>query len=358
MRRIFRIRFIIRFVLSITSIWSCTQRESETDKGVLASDKNSYPFVKTTTVNYGTYDREIITNGILKAIRRADLKFTESRYITDVYVSNGEYVKAGMHIAELDRFSSTNALNQAKEQLERAELEFNDILLKMGYNPSDTSRLPDGIIKSARVLSNYNKSLIDLELEEYKHNSLSLRSPIDGIVTNLFTKENNFSNITETFCSVIDDSEFEAEFSILESELEVVTVYSEVSIIPNSYEGYSVQGRVSRINPYVDSNGIIIAHAICKNKDKKLFEGMTVQVVIKQKIMKQLTVPNNAVLSKSGNDVVFIFKQGIAKWKSVKIGSRNTEYTIITGGLSPMDTVIVDGNLNLNNNSKVQLDVQ
>jgi multidrug efflux pump subunit AcrA (membrane-fusion protein) len=53
--------------------------------------------------------------------------------------------------------------------------------------------------------------------------------------------------------------------------------------------------------------------------------------------------------------VVFTYESGLAKWNYVKTSFENSTQYVITEGLSPGDSVIVKGNLNLAHDAKVKL---
>lgn len=52
-----------------------------------------------------------------------------------IYVKNGDRVKRGQKLAELDLFTLRNKLEQAENSLKQAELEMQDVLIGQGYAP-------------------------------------------------------------------------------------------------------------------------------------------------------------------------------------------------------------------------------
>jgi RND family efflux transporter MFP subunit len=319
-----------------------------------ASEKN---IVKVHKVEHGSFHREIASNGKLVAARKSDLRFSQSLNIVRIYVRNGDRVKRGQRLAELDTTDGIIALRHAEDQLERAQMEYRDILVKMGLDPYKIDQVPKEIVHSARVMSNYNKALVDLQSEREKFKRLVLRSPFDGIVCNLFDREDNLSVVSDAFCSVVDDSEFEAEFSILESELSLVEKNAAVSITPFALD-VTCMGQVSRINPIVDENGVITVHARIKNRDRNLYEGMQVKVIVRQTFKDQLLVPNNGIVIRNGKTIAFTWSKGFAKWNDVEVGLRNSSFTVVTKGLDVNDTLIISENVSLNNGTKVEIDFE
>lgn len=340
---------IIIFVIAISS---CKQKSSDTnssaedkkDSTVVNEDKQK---VSVMVLHFGDFNKEIISNGKLVALNKADLKFRSSENVAAVHVKNGDRVVQGQMIANLDNFTLTNTLKQSRNQFERAKLDLQDVLISQGYNIKDTALIPESTMKTARIKSGIDKAESDLEMAEYNLRASVLKAPISGIVANLFSKENNLSNQSEKFCTIIDDSQFEAEFPVLESELSSVKQGQTVRIIPYSFNDVEVRGEINKINPVVDQNGMVKVDAVCNNTGNKLFEGMNIKIVLEEKVPHQLVIPKQSVVLRSEKQVVFTCKAGKAMWVYVKTGLENISSFVVTEGLVEGDSVIYEGNLNL-----------
>lgn len=304
-------------------------------------------------LRYSGFSKEIISNGKLAALKKADLKFRTSEVVTEIYVKNGDRVACNQVIAKLDDFILKNTLKQNAGQVGRARIEMQDALLSQGYDLRDSAKIPARTMNTARIRSGYDQALANLELSEYNLNAAVIKAPFDGIIADLLLKQGNISSTSEKFCTVIDDNLFEAEFPVLESELVSVKPGQRVRIKPFSSNEVYIEGKIARINPVVDRNGMVKVWALCINEDKDLFEGMNVRIVLEETVPHQLVVPKQAVVLRSGKQVVFTYSSGRAKWVYVKTGLENLTSFTIAEGLQPGDSVIYEGNFNLAHDSEV-----
>jgi RND family efflux transporter MFP subunit len=356
-----RYSIFLTAILLITAITSCRQKGSETrtsaenkmDTTIVNDDKQK---VSVMVLHYGDFNKEIISNGKLIALKKADLKFRSSENVAAVFVKNGDRVEKGQTIAKLDNFTLTSAVKQNIIQFEKAKVDLQDVLMSLGYNNKDTSLVPDITLKTARARSGIDKAQSDLEMAEYNLRASVLTSPFSGIVANLFSKENNLYNQGEKFCTIIDDSQFEAEFPVLESELASVMKGQSVRIIPYSFSDVAVKGEITKINPVVDQNGMVKVNAVCNNTGHNLFEGMNIKIILEERVPHQLVIPKQAVVLRSEKQVVFTYKTGKAFWVYVKTGLENISSFIVTEGLQEGDSVIYEGNLNLAHEAGVVID--
>jgi len=306
-------------------------------------------------LEYTDFNHELIANGVISAQNRADLKFQVPENIADIYVKNGMRVKKGQKLAQLDPFKLKNSLDQAKDNLVRARLDLQDVLIGQGYSLSDSSKIPDDILQLAKVKSNYNQSLNHYELAEYNYKNSVLYAPFDGVVANLYSKVYNQSDASQSFCTIIDNTHLEADFKVLESELALIHIGDKVSVSPFSMDNYSCTGQVSEINPEVDPNGMVRVKAILNNPDNCLYDGMNIKLHLQRSLGKQLVIPKEALVLRNNKKVVFKLQNEHAIWVYVTTGLENSSGYVVTDGLTEGDSIIYEGNINLAHESPVKL---
>ena len=377
--------FTLLFCLS-----ACGGEKKDTDatqdsvETVLPDEANEVTIM---TLKQTEFNHELISNGKLSARKLVDLRFESAEPIARIYVKNGDRVNKGQKIAELathfglfesaepiariyvkngDRvnkgqkiaelatFRLTNKTAQAKDALEKARLELKDVLIGQGYMLEDSAKVPPATLNLARVKSGYDLALAQYQLAQYEEQNATLIAPFDGIIANLFAKQENVASTTDAFCTVIDPHSLEASFTVLESELPLIQNGDKVEVTPFATTSLKTEGRISEINPLVDENGMVQVKAAVNDKGK-LFEGMNVRVSVQRSLGKQLVVPKTAVVLRSGKQVVFTLVDGHAYWNYVRTGLENADSYTLLEGLKEADVVITSGNINLAHESPVKV---
>lgn len=356
--------WILLYYLIYVGITSCSDKKNSTNKleigvsTILPDAKNE---VTTQILKRCDFHHELVSNGKVSALGQADLRFETGEVIAHIYVKNGDHVRKGQKLAELDKFRMEQKLSQTEDALLKAELELKDVLIGQGYTSDDFGEVPVETMKLAEVKSGYEQSRSQYELAKRETKHATLVAPFDGIVANLFSKPYNLANTSEVFCTVIDTRKMEADFTVLENELAFIKAGDKVMITPYAGGG-SFEGSISEINPLVDSNGMVKVKAVVNGKGK-LFSGMNVRVSVKRNLGQLLVIPKTAVVLRSGKQVVFTLQKGKAMWNYVHTGWENAkEYVVsdksqkgIEEGLLEGDTVIVTGNLNLAHEAEVKV---
>lgn len=317
----------------------------------------SETYVDTMTLHTSTFNKQIVCNGRLRAKAKSELNFVTQGITAEIFVKEGMAVQKGALIASLDKRERLRELEKAEKELERAKVELVDKLIGLGYDAT-MQGIPDDVMKRAEVTSGYFSAQYQLQSAKKALNECNLYAPFSGRIANLEARpyQNN-----SKICTLIDDSQFEVEFRILEAELSSVRKGQKIKVSPFVSDSLSFEGVITEINPLVDDKGLIKIMARLDNKDNILIDGMNVRIIIEEQVRNMFVVPKDAVVERDGYHVVFIYKDGQAVWTYVDILHSNINSFAITGcqrketSIHEGDIIITSGNLNLADGTKVKL---
>lgn len=349
------------FVLLSLCLVTCKNKEENPFGNKLGEiDAKSEPLkVQGELSVYGDFPMELVSNGKLLAQKKASLNFKTSGVVNKISYKNGQLVKAGQLIAELENSMEKLDLEQARLRLERALIDRKGLIVghKVGAkNPEDVS---EDALKGFNMKSGYNEALLSLEQAELRYNYTRLLAPFTGRIANLETKTNNTPKSGEPFCILIEDSRFDVLFPVMESEISRLTVGQEITMKPFFMDSIYYKGRITEINPLIDEHGMVRIKAEVANRGKELVDGMNVKVFIRDKVPGCLIVPKEAVVLRNNRQVIFsVLNDTLAKWNYIFTELENSQsYSIREGdGLVPGDTVITIGNLNLAHHARIDFE--
>ena len=221
----------------------------------------------------------LTATGKVKAANYTDLYFRSQELIAHVYVKNGARVGKGQKLADLEVFALNSQLRQAEISLEQAKLELQDILIGQGYDPDHLDKVPADMMKLAKVKSGYEQAALQKENALREIENATLVAPFDGVIANLTAKPHHMAGSSEPFCRIIQTSNMEVEFQVLENELHLIKMGQKVEIVPQATTVGVQQGEICSMNPLVDEKGLIQVRARVKG-NVGLMEGMNVTVRI------------------------------------------------------------------------------
>lgn len=346
----------IPFLILLILLVACknkTENKNQVSEESLPEEKN---IVETVVLEKQDFTREIISNGKLVAIQKAELYFKNSGIIESVATNNGKVVTKGSEIGRLNNDDFKFNLEKAQVSMEKAEIDRLDALLSMGYK-NGQENIPEEHLKIANIRSGYKQAKIQLAAAKFQFENAVLKAPFTGKIEGLKQKSYEKAELSKPFCTLINDNRFTIEFPLLETEISQVNTGQKVTISPIA-GARQTTGTITEINPRIDENGLAWLKAEVTNPGGYL-EGMNVKVSIKRAISDQLVVPKQAVVLRQNREVLFRFTNGTAYWTYINILDENeSEYSVIAAEGATLelgDTVIISNNLNLAHESEVEI---
>ncbi|WP_081810479.1 efflux RND transporter periplasmic adaptor subunit [Flavobacterium daejeonense] len=355
---------IVSFFMLVSLLFhSCARskaaNETTIEKKTYVSEKNE---VETIVLKNESFQKELVSNGKIIAAQKNSVQFEVSDKLEHLYVKNGDFVHKGQLLASLNPFKYQQRLARAEIDLKKAKFQFEDMLVGRGIFTSKKDSIPKAIYDMVASRTGYDAALLELKTAQFELQSTKLIAPFSGKVANIESRVYENVSAGKSFMTLIDDSVFEVEFYLIESEMKDVALNSSVQIVPFAL-GKTYNGHISSINPLIEKNGTILVKAVVAN-DGKLTEGMNVKVRIEKEVKNQLVVPKSAVVLRDNQEVLFKVVDGKAYWTYVQTTLENSSsYSVIahpdksSASLNPGDTVIVAGNLNLAHDSEVVVSV-
>lgn len=339
------------WIVFLAGAMACGGEKKKSEKEIGKSEaQSSLISVDTLVLKKRTFQKQIVCNGKLRAVLKSELSFDGTGVITGINERNGDYVEKGAVLATLDNKEATVELEKSLRAMEKADIDLQDKLIGQGYT-GDTATVPEAVLRNMKITSGYTNALDQLEAARRRLESCFLFAPFSGRIANLDAKV--YDRFSGKLCTLIDDSYFDVEFSILEAEIEEVALKQRVKIIPFINDEKVFYGNVTEINPLIDERGQVKIRARVSNTDRYLVEGMNVKIILEREIKNCFVVPKDAVVLRDGFQVIFCYREGKAVWTYVDVVMSNIDSHVITGcekkqtTISENDIVITSNNLNL-----------
>lgn len=355
----------------------------------------------TTTVNVARVIRDelvvpVVAEGSIRARKTAEVRSEISGRITHFYVQEGDVVKKGQKIADLDGREYSIAMEEAhsrylkalgaiaveEDDVEKIQNQKNELsseldelekLQQRGTITLEERRereLALGILAMRKgafrrelveARAGLAQARADEERAKLNLSRTNIRAPFTSVVSNLTLTAGHHLTTGETICKLVDNVDVEAEVGVLESNLGGLEVgRPALLIVPALSETLRV--RIDVISPEIESDSRTCRVLMrLKNKNGHLRPGMFVRASIAGKIYKdRLLVPNEAILTRDGRPMLFKVEEDRAKWVYVKTGLRNDDFTEIRrvtqgGPLDPGTLVVISNHLTLSHDAKIKV---
>lgn len=314
------------------------------------SGQKESPTVKvcTETVRYGNDYRLKPYVGQAEANTSTSVSFPTAGTLGRVYVEEGQAVKAGQLLAEINPTLLQKALQSAEALLSQAR----DAYDRMKYL-HETNSLPK--IQWVETQSKLSQAQSAYDIARKNLEDCRLLAPISGVVGRKFVQTGETVMPAQPVMTVLDINKVKVNVSIPEKEIGGIHADTECGVYVAALDGASFKG--GRIVKSVQSDPMTHTYPISIHVDNpggRLLPGMVCDVTFGQTGTPALSVPITAVMAGTGDSrYVWVVENGTAKRKDIRTGMAYGGRIVVTEGLQAGDSVIVKGMQKLSNGSKV-----
>lgn len=289
--------------------------------------------------------------GMLEATTSSTLSFAVTGNVTRVYVQEGDFVRTGTLLAELDDQSYRESHTAAVASLNQAQ---------DGYNR--LKQLHDkGSITEVQWVEMETKLAQAKSMEAISRKNLSnckLYAPFSGVVGKS-SVENGMnvlpSNAAFTLLKV---DNVNVKIPIPENVISTIKVGQPVTIAIPALDNKIYQGRIDNkgviANPMSHNYEVFVNLG---NPSREMMPGMVCNVrITNSDSTAMIVLPNKTVkLSHDGSHFVWIARNNTAHRQMVTTGGLAMQGIVITSGLSIGDSVIVNGEQKVSEGTKIQI---
>ncbi len=325
--------------------------------------------VVVSTVEQRNVPVQIAAIGNVEAYQTFQIRSQVNGQIETIHFKEGQDVRQGQLLYNLDKRPFQAALGQAQGNLKRDEAQAANAKLQadrytelehqgvISHEQADLQRT-EASSNSAAVYA--DQAAVDAAKVQLQYTSIY--APIDARAGALMMNVGNLvkANDTPFLVQLNQITPIYVTFTVPEARLADVRQSAARELKVEAYaKGQTsnpAEGRLTFIDNGVDpQTATIKLKATFQNKDRRLWPGEFVDVLLKlSTVHGAITVPTKAVQSGQQGDYVYVVtKDGIANPHQVTAIGTYQNLTLVKTGLSPGDTVIVDGQLRVTPNGKV-----
>jgi RND family efflux transporter MFP subunit len=295
----------------------------------------------------------LIVRGAVVAMPNQDVKVAAlvAGRVDSLSVAEGDWVKAGQAVAEIDprpfvdqRRQAAAGVAQANAAVENARLNFERTERLFQRGIAAGKEVEDARAQRAAADAALEQASAALSTAELQLARTHVNSPISGqIVKRLVSVgEQVDGTAAQPIVEVANLDHVEIAAAIPAEHLGRVNVGQRAEVSSDAYAGRTFQGEIIAIAPAVDTaTNTALARIRLANTDRLLKVGMFAQARIGVSERKGvLTVPPSAVSKGEEEAAVYVVSGGIATRTKVTLGLETAGAVEITSGLSEGQKVL------------------
>ncbi len=364
MRRALRLAVVVLAMIGISGIVGCGKEEKAEMEEFGATP------VRLTEVVRGDISTVISLTGDIEPGRQVSIVPDLPGKVARIYVEEGDKVKQGQLLAELDTRTAKLGLQQAEAGLAVAQANLHsaskdweriqELHQKGTISPQQYEKVQLGYQAAKAQLQ---QAEVALDMGKHQLEVSLMKAPFDGVVTGKNINEGEYINPAmggmdpggSSVVTLMELSKVKIKVNISEKDMKKVRIGQETRITVDAYPGREFCGKVSKLNPTADpmSRAFKVEIAV-PNEDMALKAGTYARVRLCIVVHKDvLLVPEKSVIQRDGMFLLFVADGDVAGMREVKPGLSSEGVVEIVEGVQEGEKVIVEGNYGLKDGGKV-----
>jgi RND family efflux transporter MFP subunit len=352
-------------LILLVSLFSCRPQEQE------SIQEESFGAARVTVfeISRQRISEKLVFTGVIEAWQTINVTPEVGGRIANINVEEGDKVRKGQLLAELDTRATRLQLEQADASVAVAQANYNDAKKNM-------ERMERLIKENAVSEQQYEKIKLAFEsaeaqldqakaalnLSKFNLDVSIMEAPFDGVVASKNAEVGDVINPmmggfspNSGVLTLMDFSRVKIEADVSQEDVIRITKGQPASMSISAIPGRSFSGRVSVVNLTADPmTKKFHVEVTADNPDFELrpntFGEITIEVSSHE---DALVVPQKAILE---NKYVFVVNEdNTVRRQEVSLGLENTDMVEILSGVQIGDRVVVEGSYGLDNGTKIEI---
>lgn len=307
--------------------------------------------VEVAAVRRGSVAREATVAGVLSPVRSVGVNAQLGGALLSVRVEEGDVVRAGQVLAEVDSRelraqvrSAEASLELARSTAERSERLFKDRVVTAAEHERDQAAL-------AAAQASFDALRTRLGYA-------SVRAPTSGVITEKRVEAGDVVQTQTRLFTVADVSMLVVRVQVSELDIMGVSPGQSVDVTVDAFGATRFQGTIRRIFPAADSvtRMVPVEVGLGGATVRRLRPGYLARVTLRLgERPGVLLAPVSSVVGARDARAVFVVRGGKAERQLVRVGQGSGEVVEILEGLKEGDSVVVAGADNLRDGADVRV---
>ena len=290
----------------------------------------------------------------IRSVRNIEIRAQEKGYLQNIYVDEGQFVKAGQLLFRIMPKIYEAELLKAEAEARASGIEVQNTRLLADKNVVSKNELAMAEAKLEQAKAEVALAKVHLSFTE-------IRAPFEGTIDRIPQKLGSLIDEGQLLTSLSDNSQVFAYFNVSEPEyLDYKTsrnsnAHEKVSLLLANNQPLPYKGVVETIeSEFNGETGNIAFRAKFPNPDGLLKHGETGKVEMIVPLHNALVIPQKATYEIQDKKYVFVVdRNNVVRSTNITISNEMPDLYVVSAGLSENDRILLEGVQTVKDNDKI-----
>jgi membrane fusion protein, multidrug efflux system len=290
----------------------------------------------------------------IKSVRNIEIRVQERGYLQNIFVDEGQFVKAGQLLFKIMPKMYEAELQKAEAETRAAEIELQNTKTLVDKNVVSKN-------EQAMAQAKLDQAKAEMALAKLHLSFTEIRAPFDGTIDRIPFKLGSVIDEGGLLTSLSDNTQMFAYFNVSEPEyLDYATNTkgrgnNKVGLLLANNQPLQYKGDVETIeSEFNNETGNIAFRARFPNPDKLLRNGETGKVLMTIPLKNALVIPQKATYEIQDKLYVFVVdNNNVVRSRNIAIRGQMPDLYVVESGISENDKILLEGVQKVKDDDKI-----
>jgi len=321
------------------------------EKTELAKKVNATVPVQVAQANEESLSGSFTVTGNFQPSKEITIASEASGKIVSVLVKEGQFVREGQVLAQLEHETLAAEVRSAEVSLQKIKTDktrYENLIQTGGVSQSQVDDINMNFVTAESRLISAKKRLSDA----------IIKAPFNGYINKKYIEVGSYlSQQSNKVFDIVDLSKLKMVVNATEAQVLAVSNAKAVTVEADVYPGTTYEAKINFIGAKADAAlNYPVELEITNIINKPLRGGMFGRASFALPTEKPaLVIPRTAVIGSVNDAQVFVVEGDVVKTKKFVAGRQFANQVEVLSGLSAGETVVVSGQINLSEGTKVSV---
>lgn len=295
----------------------------------------------------------------IRSVRNVELRAQEKGFLQNIYVDEGQTVRAGQVLFKIMPKFYEAELQKAQAEAKAAEIELLNAKTLADKNivSKNEQALAQAKLEQARA---------EISLAKLHLSYTDIRAPFDGTIDRIPKKLGSLIDEGELLTSISDNSSVFAYFNVSEPEYLAYQTdvkdrgENQVSLKLANGETLPYKGIIEIIeSEFNNETGNIAFRAKFPNSDRLLKNGQTGKVLMTVPLKGAILIPQKATYEIQDKKYVFVIDEhNVVNSRNITVSGEMPDLYVVQSGLTEKDRILLDGVQKVKDGDKIKFEYE
>lgn len=339
---------VFRGFVALLCLAGCTAKKEEKE------EESKFTVTNPITIDT-SFTKEYVSQ--IKSVRNIEIRALEKGYLQNIYVDEGQSVKAGQLLFKIMPKMYEAELLKAQAEAKSAEIELQNAKTLADKNVVSKN-------EQSMAQAKLDQAKAEVSVAKFHLSATEIRAPFDGTIDRIPLKLGSLVDEGELMTNLSDNSQMFAYFNVSEPEyLEYQTnikgrADNKVSLLLANNHVFQYKGNVEVVeSEFNNETGNIAFRARFPNTDKLLKNGETGEVQMIVPLRNALVIPQKATYEIQDKKYVFVVdKNNVVHSRNIVVTSEMPDLYVVGSGITVDDKILLEGVQKVKDDEKIKFE--